>query len=565
MKTGNLSTAVSKGLGLTILFSTIAVQVRAVHSVEPHSERFLSAVQAFADRVIEAGRDSYGSRKTPLFVDGLHADTLKPVIWKKDGESWVLCNFASQQPLLRTLVGLQTLTGQEHYGLAAAEATRFALKHLQSPSGLLYWGGHLAWDLDQDKPVGQGKGIHELKGHQPFYRLMWQLEPDATRKMLEAIWAGHILDWRRLDYNRHANTEKAAKALWDHEFADTIDVPFPAEGDNLSFVNVTPPLLHCSAMLALLGDHQPALTWTRRLAERWQQGKHPVTGLCGGQLSYRKHDRAQDALGHVHPTINEAQIVASYHQTSRYHSLPLVQMQSGEALMQGGDAAKKLGRQLIDWAVQDLHIYARQCFDPDTGKFVAMMIDGTPLKWQQAKTAYYTPESFAPRAPDGTLLWAYALAYRLTGDEAHWRMTRQLGQGMGLGDIGLPTGKQQALDVDTSSRDWQLIYVLLELYRATEQKSLLHLAGRIGDNLIALQNHHGLFPRPGREFARTGDDIPLALLHLAAAFAGKGDQMPQARFDRRFFHCEFHGDLEAYQQKRADKRTYDNYVFYGSY
>ena len=33
----------------------------------------------------------------------------------------------------------------------------------------------------------------------------------------------------------------------------------------------------------------------------------------------------------------------------------------------------------------------------------------------------------------------------------------------------------------TSSRDWQMIYVLLELYRATRQASLLQLAQRIGE------------------------------------------------------------------------------------
>jgi hypothetical protein len=35
-------------------------------------------------------------------------------------------------------------------------------------------------------------------------------------------------------------------------------------------------------------------------------------------------------------------------------------------------------------------------------------------------------------------------------------------------------------------------------------------------------------------------------------------------YDSRFFHCEFHGELKESQKKRADKRTYDNYVYYGS-
>jgi hypothetical protein len=39
--------------------------------------------------------------------------------------------------------------------------------------------------------------------------------------------------------------------------------------------------------------------------------------------------------------------------------------------------------------------------------------------------------------------------------------------------------------------------------------------------------------------------------------------VPPPVFDGRFFHCEYHGELAEHQKKRADKRTYDNYVFYG--
>ncbi|MHC4642985.1 MAG: hypothetical protein ACYS32_15190 [Planctomycetota bacterium] len=552
------------GIYVFVLLITIAPQKVLCREERPNSEKYLKAVQNFADTVIEKGRDTYGNKHTPLFADGLHAKSLKPVIWKKDGQSWVLCNFASQQPLIRTLDGLSTLTVDTKYRRAAEDATRYALKHLQSPNGLLYWGGHLAWDLEQERPVGQYAGIHEVKGHQPYYRLMWEIEPESTRRLMEAIWATHILDWNRLDYNRHANTEKPAEPKWNHEFDDNIEVPFPAKGGNLSFANVTPPLMHSGTMLAVLGQDKDALRWTRRLTYRWQQGKHPKTGLCGGQLSYRKNDRAQDALGHVHPSINEARIVASYHQTSRYHHLPLVQMQAGETLLKAGGKYADVGREFIAWALEDLKIYARRSYNSDKGKFIAMMIDGTALKWQEANEGYYIPNSFAPRNPDGTLLWGYAMAYRLSKDETHWKMVRQIAQSMGIGDIGLSTGKKQALNFNTVLADWRMIYVLLELYRAEHDRAMLRLASRIADNLLKLQKETGMFPRSGRDYARTGDEIPLALLHLAAALEGKSDKMPQPVFDSRFFHCEYHGELDEHQQKRADKRTYDNLVFYGS-
>jgi pectate lyase len=546
----------------SLVLSLTAIASTVCSGADESGGSYISAVRAFADAVMDHGRDTYGKQQTPLFVDGLHAETLEPVRWQKSGETWVLSNFASQQPLMRLLDGLTALTGEPKYRQAAEEASRYALKHLQTPNGLLYWGGHLAWDLQAEKPVGQGTDTHELKGHQPYYELMWRVDPQATRRLMEAIWAGHILDWSLLDYNRHASVTKLVAPQWDHAFNETVEVPFPAKNGNLSFANVTPPFLHCGASLAILADDGNALTWTRRLLYRWQQGKDPTTGLCGGQLSYRKEDRAQDALGHVHPNINEAKIVASYHQTSRYHQIPLAQMQAGEALIAAGGMRSDLGHELIRWASDDLKTYAQHSYDPQEGVFVALMTDGTPIRWRESKTGYYVPDSFAPVKPDSLILWNYAMAYRLTRDDLHWRMARALAKSLGLGDIGQPSGGR-LLRPGIDTAHWQLIYGLLELHRATGDGAFRQLACRVGDRVLKTQSKSGLFPRSSRRFARTGDEAPLALLHLAAALDGKSSLLPPAIYDSRFFHCEYDGPLDEDQKKRADKRTYDHLVFYG--
>ena len=532
---------------------------RAGLCADRSSEDYVQSVRKFADRVLADGRDRYGEKKTPLFVDGLHVETLEPAKWKYRGETWVLSNLASQQPLLRTLDGLTALTGDGKYRKAAEDATRYALEHLRTPNGLLYWGGHLAWDLERDKPVGQYADVHELKCHQPYYRLMWRVDSNRTRELMEMIWAAHILDWSLLDYNRHGSTRKDVRPQWKHSFEQDVAVPFPARDGNLSFVNVTPPLMHSAVTLAVLGRNPEVLKWARRLIERWQQGRHPKTGLCGGQLSYRKHDRAQDALGHVHPEINEAKIVASYHQLSRYHYLPLAQMQAAMPLIEAGGEYAQVGHEFVRWASEDLKAYARQCYDRKNGHFVAVMTDGTPLRWKEARTGYYTPESFAPRKPDGFLFCGYAMAYRLTKDEEHWGMVREIADRIGLGDLSQPGEKP----LDTGCDDWRALYALLKLHEATGDGKFIHLACRVADNILKGQTPTGLFPRYGRKYARTGDEVPLALLHLAAAIDGKSKSMPPPVFDRRFFHCEYHGPLEKHQKKRADARTYDHLVFYG--
>ncbi len=540
-------------------------------------QRYLSAVRAFADIVLTHGRDVYGPQQTPLFVDGLNVETLEPVRWKNGGETWVLSNFASQQPLLRLLDGLTAYNdglgeplppqfpSQAKYRQAAVEATRHALEHLRTPNGLLYWGGHLAWDLEADKPVGQGTDTHELKTQQPYFELMWRVDPKATQKLLESIWGGHIVDWSSLDYNRHAGVKKPVLPRWDHAFAEDLEVPFPSKGGNLSFANVTPPLLRAGTMLAVLGNDNDALTWTRRLTYRWQQGKDPNTGLCGGQLSYRAEDRAQQALGHVHTTINEAKIVASYHQVSRYHHLPLAQMQAAQAfhLSRTYDrAGLQLARDLIQWASDDLKIYARRSYDPRSGTFLALMTDGTPIRWQESKTGYYVPESFAPVKPDGVLFWTYATAYRLTGDREHLVMVQAIAKSLGLGEVGEPLSRH-SLSRDTDNTSWSVIYALLELSVILKDDEFLRLACRVGDNILKRQSKTGLFPRPERQFARTGDEAPLALLHLAAALTDPTCDLPRPILDSRFFHCEHDGPLAPHQQKRADKRTYDHLVYYG--
>jgi len=220
-----------------LVSSALALLSRCGLRADVDGKRYIESVHSFADRVLADGRDKYGEEKTPLFVDGLHVKTLEPARWQCRGQIWVLSNLASQQPLLRTL------------------------------DGLIYWGGHLAWDLDREKSVGQYADAHELKGHQPYFRLMWRVDASRTKELMEMVWASHILDWSLLDYNRHGSVQKNLVPQWDHAFAEDVQVPFPAKGGNLSFVNVTPPLMHSAVMLAVLDNNPDVLKWGRRLIE----------------------------------------------------------------------------------------------------------------------------------------------------------------------------------------------------------------------------------------------------------------------------------------------------------
>ena len=133
---------------------------------QPNREaRFLAAVQQFANNVLDSGRDVYGPKHTPLFVDGVNADTREPVLWRSpDGREWVLVNVGSQQNLFRTFVGLSDLTGEPKHKQAAVDAARYNLDNLRY-GGFISWGGHTAYDATADTIIyAEDKGQeHELK------------------------------------------------------------------------------------------------------------------------------------------------------------------------------------------------------------------------------------------------------------------------------------------------------------------------------------------------------------------------------------------------------------------
>jgi len=198
-----------------------------------------------------------------------------------------------------------------------------------------------------------------------------------------------------------------------------------------------------------------------------------------------------------------------------------------------------------------------------------MMTDGTIFDRQKAKKSEVVPP---PRDPDACLLWGYAMAYRVSRDKAYWDMACNIGKFMKIGDIGLPNGKERALNFDTDQLNWRIIYSLLELYRAEGDRSILRLASRIADNLLKLQSQTGLFPRPGHSYARTGDEVPLVLLHLAAVIENKSDKIPEPIYDERYFHCWYnHVDknlpkelAERLKNVPGDKAKYaDEELFYG--
>jgi len=195
------------------------------------SSKYLDAVRTFADNVLKYGRDTYGFKHAPLFVDGLNIHTHEPVKWiSKDGEKWILSNLASQHNLFRTLDGLTKITGDPKYQKAAEQATEYAFANLRSPNGLLYWGALVAYDALGERV--RGGNTHVVKALYPYYELMWRANPEATKQFIEALWSGHILNWSNLEMDRHCyQMNQPLEKPWKYEYKGG---PVFLQGEGLS-------------------------------------------------------------------------------------------------------------------------------------------------------------------------------------------------------------------------------------------------------------------------------------------------------------------------------------------
>ncbi|TVY07082.1 hypothetical protein [Paenibacillus cremeus] len=505
---------------------------------------FIRAVAQFADTVLEHGKDRYGSAATPLLADGLQVQTLAPVEWSSDGERWIVSNLANQQHLFRTLVGLSRLTGEDKYRHAADEALRYAFQELRY-GDLLWWGGHMTFDLaDKKKVFASDKGPqHELKCHFPFYEWMHEVDEVETRKYIEAFWDSHITDWSNLEFSRHGKPVEAPEGgVWSRTYAGG-EVFF--EGRGLTFINAGSDLIYAASMLhKFSGDERP-LQWANQLARRYVETRHLKTGLGGYQFSIsilpgQRGDRAIEQFGEQlrqHQPI-EATLTSFRQLRTILGPAAICKLTLAEKL---GSAGEQLGQ----WAAEDLAAYGRYAYDMHDNTFHPILTNGTRLTGLvMEKDGYYgrKGEAFKSGKGDALLLWSYVLGFRQTEDSFLWSIARNIALDLGLGEIGSAPGQPPALLVESACSDPLAICALLELYRWSEAEPYLAAAEHIGHRVLERTFRNGLFLR-SEDLAYVKLDCPeaLILLQLAGALSGRLDLVPAYVAGQGFFGAAYDG------------------------
>ena len=532
-------------------FITLAFLLANSFAAETQSSdpnRYLDAVREFADNVLKYGRDTYGPKQTPLFVDGINVNTHEPVKWispaggdpltATETEEWILSNFASQQTLLRTLDGLSTLTGDSKYREAAIQATKYAFDNLRAPNGLFYWGEVTAYDALHDE-IRSSKEAHALKVNYPYYELMWQVNPEATKRFIEAYWSAHIIDWSNLDFNRsveNISTLNVLETPWDHEYKGGPNYFRSKISWAAGFHATGTSLAQAATTLYQLSGQEKPLMWGKLLIQRFVDARNPNTGIIprtynnlgsppfvGGGMEAHFKDPSVGVFP-INPFVDP------HTEVRGLYLLQDINANMWLSVLLMGDMLGEQGEEFSQWAQEELTAWGKASYRAEDNVFMPILTDGTSIEGIVIETGPGASSGSVaePEFVDAGFLWAYATAYKATGDKFMWQMTRDIARGHGFGDIGTELGQSTALHLETTNADAYCLLGFLELYNKTKNRQFLAIARRIADNILATKFHNGFFV-PSNKHVYTLFDCfePLAILHLISVLISQQELTPR--------------------------------------
>ncbi len=191
-------------------------------AAERKAPDYLEVVRAYADALIDHGRDRYGPVRSPLFATTLDRRTLRlcegdRLAEVKDipREGWGIrphdrmptgANSQHHQNLYQVLYALTEVTGEPRYAEAADAALAWFFRHCQSEAtGLFAWGEHIGRDFLTEKPTGN---THEYFRPWVLWERSYALAPQACERFARGVWEHQIGDPSTGNFSRHARYDR---------------------------------------------------------------------------------------------------------------------------------------------------------------------------------------------------------------------------------------------------------------------------------------------------------------------------------------------------------------------
>jgi pectate lyase len=239
-----------------------------------------------------------------------------------------------------------------------------------------------------------------------------------------------------------------------------------------------------------------------------------LTSMCNGRSI--RGDRAQYQYADFIP---EGHLV---YESTIFTPIPTVQ----RCQLILGEILGHEGKEFTNWSIEEITAWAKYAYRKEDNCFIPMLTDGYSLEgFTIQKDGYFGPKGRieSPIKATDDFFWLYCLASRISKDEYIWSICRNIGLGIGIGDIGKINGKETKINTNYKLVNYKIIYALIELYKTTKKNIYIDFAFKISNNIIDKEFNKDFFCN--NNIVSINNPNPLALLNLAVFIENKEEEM----------------------------------------
>lgn len=487
-----------------LLLAATAAVLCVVGIARAEDNGYLHYVTKCLDTLMERGTDRYGASHAPILVSILDVETRQcPRDPAALDEAWRVtrrerrnpagANLLADQPLLKTMAAATIVTGDGKYRQFAGNYIDWYLKNLIDDRGFFWWGWHRHYDVYQDRMLGHLGNHHEIHAiHCIAWDDLWQVNPSAVRKEIEAIWQWHVIDKATGEVNRHGDGQRGC------------DFSMSAGA--------------CAYAFAFLHQRTGDPVWLERarlLARYYWDRRNPKTNLFPD-----RPNAGADRFDGSHFVTSNAGLYC--------HALLKCYELTRDSLFK-------------DHSLAYLKAYRKFGYDPTAGRFWgSLRLDGTPVPGPRLVPSGDGKADYGIYEPRGYLdLWqpyvagyehglptaqVYAFAYALTNDPAMLDTVKLFAR---LIESNLPPrsclkeswyrgyAERYSPEGTYAGMYGQVVSFYLHAYVLTGEPHYLHLARTTADDAVARLYHRGLFRgHPAKPYYEAIDGVGSLLYAL---------------------------------------------------
>lgn len=560
-------------------------------------EILMDVLLEYYGNVLTEGRDRtrYGvdaSEPHPIFAAGINRVTGEHAFWQHETAGDIpLTDLASQTCLLKGLMGMTELTGDNQYRQSVYDAYQYYFDHCYyDDNGLIGWGGHMAFNMETYE-LWDELNVHELKDHYPLFDVMYELEPEKTEKYIKAVWAGHIKDTENLEFSRHytitkPKDEKVVDNIFktiqgktgDAAFDKSLEPFFAGSEGLLTFITAANDFISAAGELYSLNGDEDALQSALDLQNMYLKGRHDGskdgkegTGLIpflftsvgkyrepildvwddaytnsgfGDRIKFNLYELDQD-------NYYLSDFGAEYDYSIDvciYCYNPMVMFRLAEF------CDEETKEYLIREAVETLSAFLKVKYDASKNQGLPMLIDGTDLTGHVRKRTGYTGTigaSFEPWTLEADYILAFLRGYVNAGlyeDEEMkgyadtiWGGIRNMFDYYGVGDVGSAPGEEMNLNFNTDCEEPFVLISLCEAYNEFAIPEYLELARVVANNISQNRFQDGYFYTSDTQLnANFNAEEPYAILYFLATARGVAENIYEHFGSRGYFQFDWY-------------------------